>query len=275
MLPTSACFHRCTSAAPFPRSRRAACSLTYNSSFEFSPLLFNSLLEQRLAAVPQRHKFGFVQAVPLCRCLIAAPIEGAMTLRHGSEEAVEKVEADAEVGIHEAVAVQAFVMNVVQLARFQKPSPQARNSGHPIVLDVHAVVQIAEHQNGPAEEREKREHLVSMRHMKQSHHAPAEQENNCRRDKPFEPDVANGEPLLRGVVVFVGAHGLPGAIDQEMMDQMAPAEGWDFVAVQKPVQPVAGEFRNYDGVHQSCKDSDECDMQAFVKHGCTPSGLLR
>ncbi len=72
--------------------------------------------------------------------------------------------------------------------------------------------------------------------------------------------------MVRGIAVFVGAHGLPRAIDQKMMDQMAPAESWDFVAVQKTVEPVAGEFRNHDGVHQSCEDSDECDMQAFVKH---------
>jgi len=49
-----------------------------------------------------------------------------MTLGHGPKETVEKVEADAKVGIHEAVAVQTFVMNVLQPARFQKPSPQAR-----------------------------------------------------------------------------------------------------------------------------------------------------
>ena len=101
-----------------------------------------------------------------------------MALGHGPKEAVEKVEADAKVGIHKAVAVQAFVMNVVQPARFQKPSPQARNFGHPEILDVHAVVQIAEHQDRPAEERTKREHFVSMRDMKQSHDAPAEQENH-------------------------------------------------------------------------------------------------
>ncbi len=53
-----------------------------------------------------------------------------------------------------------------------------------------------------------------------------------------------------------------------MMDQMAPAEGWELVTVQKPVQPVAGKFRDDDGVHQRRDDSDECDVQAFVKHGC-------
>jgi hypothetical protein len=52
------------------------------------------------------------------------------------------------------------------------------------------------------------------------------------------------------------------------MDQMAPAEGWERVAMQKPVQPVPGKFRDDDGVHERRDDSDECGVQALVKHGC-------
>jgi len=48
---------------------------------------------------------------------------------------------------------------------------------------------------------------------------------------------------------------------------MAPAEGRELVAVQKPMQPVAGKFRDDDGIHQSGDNSDECDVQAFVNHG--------
>src|SRR5712692_728039 len=47
-----------------------------------------------------------------------------------------------------------------------------------------------------------------------------------------------------------------------------PVEGWEFVTVQQPVQPVAGKFRDNHGVHQRRDNSDECDMQAFVNHGC-------
>src|SRR5712692_266640 len=46
-----------------------------------------------------------------------------------------------------------------------------------------------------------------------------------------------------------------------------PVEGWEFVTVQQPVQPVAGKFRDNHGVHQRRDDSNECDMQAFVNHG--------
>ncbi len=51
-----------------------------------------------------------------------------------------------------------------------------------------------------------------------------------------------------------------------MMNQMAPAEGRELVGVQKPMQPVAGKFRD-DGIHQSGDDSDDCDVQAFLNHG--------
>jgi hypothetical protein len=44
------------------------------------------------------------------------------------------------------------------------------------------------------------------------------------------------------------------------MDQMAPAEGWEFVAVQETMQPIAGELRDDDGVHKSGDHSDEGDV---------------
>jgi len=82
------------------------------------------------------------------------------------------------------------------------------------------------------------------------------------------PTLPTEKRLSVAVVVASRAHGLPGAIDQEMVDQMTPAEGREPLAVKKPVQPVAGKFRNHDGIHQRGNDSNEGDVQAFVKHGC-------
>jgi len=42
------------------------------------------------------------------------------------------------------------------------------------------------------------------------------------------------------------------------MDQMAPAEGGEFIAVEKPVEPVAGQFRDNHGIYQSRDHSNEC-----------------
>jgi hypothetical protein len=60
-----------------------------------------------------------------------------------SEEAIEKEEVDAEVGVHEAFAVQTFVMGVVQPARFQKPGPQTRDSGHPTFFALQSPIEIS------------------------------------------------------------------------------------------------------------------------------------
>jgi hypothetical protein len=60
-------------------------------------------LKQGLAAALQREKLGLIQSRALDGGFVASPIEGTMTVRHASEEAFEKVEADAKVGIHEAV----------------------------------------------------------------------------------------------------------------------------------------------------------------------------
>src|SRR5437879_5061871 len=53
-----------------------------------------------------------------------------------------------------------------------------------------------------------------------------------------------------------------------MMDQMAPAKGWELVAVQKSMQPITGKFRDHDGVHQGRDESNEGDVKAFVNHRC-------
>src|SRR5260370_14172929 len=97
-------------------------------------------------------------------CLVAPPIERTMPFCHSPEESVKEVETDAEVGVHEAFAVHAAVMNVVQPPGFQEPRSKKKNSRHPEVLGVHPVVQVAEHQDWPAEKRAQREHLVYRRH---------------------------------------------------------------------------------------------------------------
>ena len=60
-----------------------------------------------------------------------------MALRHGPEAAVEEVEADAEVGVHEPFPVHAPVMDIVQPPRVQEPRAENRNPGHPEIFDVH------------------------------------------------------------------------------------------------------------------------------------------
>ena len=78
-------------------------------------------MKQRRAAAAQRQKLRFVQSVAIDRCVIALPIERTMPPGHGPEKAVKKIEAYAEVRVHEPFAVHAPVMNVVQPPGFQEP----------------------------------------------------------------------------------------------------------------------------------------------------------
>src|SRR5713226_437540 len=204
----------------------------FHSSLARGHFVSRFSMEQRLTAAAQREKLGLLQSVAPDGCPVALPVERAMPLCHGPEESVKKVEADAEVAVHEAYAVHASVMNVMQSSGSQEPRSQEWNSRHPEVFDMHPVVQIAEHEDGPAEQRAQRERLVHMRHAEKRHHSPAKQQNDRGGRQPFDPRIADGEAVIRRVVVLSGAHGLPGAINQEVMDQMAPAECWEPAAVQ-------------------------------------------
>jgi hypothetical protein len=79
-------------------------------------------LKEGLAAALQGKKLRLIQPIALDGRLIAAPIEGTMTPGHGPKEAVEKVEADAKVGIHEAFAVQTLVMNIQNAGKNSWPT---------------------------------------------------------------------------------------------------------------------------------------------------------
>jgi len=57
-------------------------------------------------------------------------------------------------------------MDVMQPSRSQEPRFQEGNFRHPEILDVHPVVQVAEHQGGPDEQGAKRQHLVDKRDSK-------------------------------------------------------------------------------------------------------------
>ena len=83
-----------------------------SSATAFQP--FSLFVKEGLAAAAQGQQFGFLHAVALDRRVVALPVEWAMALCHGAEEAVKKIETDAEVGVHVAATVHAAVMNVVE-----------------------------------------------------------------------------------------------------------------------------------------------------------------
>src|SRR5262249_15653529 len=123
------------------------------------------LSKQGFTAALHREKLRFVQSIALNGGPVAGPIEGTMTFRHGAKETIKDIESNTKVTIHEAFTVYAAVMNVVESPRFQKPCFEKRDACHPEIVDVHPVVQVAEHQDRPGKQGTKREHFVNMRYV--------------------------------------------------------------------------------------------------------------
>lgn len=140
-------------------------------------------------------------------------------------------------------------MDVVKPSGIQEPIFQNWNARHPELLQVHAVMQVAEHEHRPAQQRAKSKGLVCDRDVEKKHHSPTKQENEGGGSQPLDADIADGDSIIRGIAILRCAHGLAGAIYQEVMDQMAPAKGWKSVAMEEAVQPVSGKLRDNDGIH--------------------------
>src|ERR1700745_1748640 len=83
------------------------------------------------------------------------------------EDAIEKEEGDPEVLIHEAVIVESPVMDVVSLAGRDEPALQAGSALHPEVVDVHAVVEIAEHEKAPGQRPGDEDRLMYRGHVQE------------------------------------------------------------------------------------------------------------
>src|SRR5205807_272343 len=82
-----------------------------NSSIARGRFDSSSFMKPCLAAAAQFQRFRFLHSVAPDGGLVALPIERTMAKSH---RPFNKVEADAEVGAHEAFAVHAAVMNVVE-----------------------------------------------------------------------------------------------------------------------------------------------------------------
>src|ERR1700739_1337325 len=102
---------------------------------------------------------GLFEVVALDGRTIPAPIEWAMFLSEGAKEAIEEEKADSEVVVIAAVVVQGTVMNIVQPAGVVEPGAQTGRTLHPESLKVHAVVQVAEHEEWPCQQSGQRQQL--------------------------------------------------------------------------------------------------------------------
>src|SRR5690349_320335 len=90
----------------------------------------------------------------------SSPVEGAVAARDRAEGSIKPEKTDSKVGIHVARIVYGMMMDIVEPAGPREPRTKQRMTSHPKISQMHAVVQIAEHENGPGHQRNDRDNLV-------------------------------------------------------------------------------------------------------------------
>jgi hypothetical protein len=196
----------------------------------------------------------------------AGAIERAMPAAQRPEQPVEPEKAYAEVGVHAALYVDRVMVNVVESPRCDEPRTQQWMTDHPEIGLVHTVVEVAEHEDRPADQRRECHGLIYLRNMQQKQDGPDDGQQDGGGNQPFETDIAEREAAVGRVVVTIVAHRLAGAVDEKVVDQVATAEEDDFVAVQQAMQTVSQEFGEQAGEHQGNRGCGEFRKEDSVRH---------
>ena len=105
------------------------------------------------------------QPVAADRRAIPVPIERTMAFRQGSENPVEKKKSNPKILIHSPIGIERPMMNVVKAPGLAKPPVEYGCSFHPEILDVHPVMQIAEHEDRPNQQGCHRKQTVGQRYV--------------------------------------------------------------------------------------------------------------
>src|SRR5437016_1102526 len=136
----------------------------------------------------------------------------------GVKDSIVEKKPDSEIGFHPAALVHRVMMNVMEPPGRQEPATEKRIPRHPEIGKMHTIVKIVESKNGPADQHGEHDGLIENRDVEEEHNRPQDAENDRRGDQPFEADIANRKAIVGSVMVVVVAHGLPGAINQKVMN---------------------------------------------------------
>ena len=82
------------------------------------------------------------------------PVEGAVPFRKGAENTIEEEKSNPKILVHSPVSIQRAMMNVVEPPGLAEPPFKNRCALHPEILDVHPVMQVAEHEYRPSQQGE-------------------------------------------------------------------------------------------------------------------------
>src|SRR5580765_252240 len=122
-------------------------------------------------------------------------IECRLSSRKRAEDPVEQKESDAEVLVHQSLVVQYVVVNVMESARRKEPALEQSVPGQPEALDVHDVMQPAEHEEAPAKRAHEINHLIDPAHVKSPEQCQHTGYQQCRGCEPLHPDIAEHDGL--------------------------------------------------------------------------------
>ena len=201
---------------------------------------------------------------PAERLRIAAAIERGPLGGPGIEETIEEKEGDAEVLVHQSLVVEGPVMDVMGIARRNEPALEEWISLHPEIRDVHAIVEITEHDEAPRQGSRHEYHLVNDGHAQEVEHGDRQDQKQRTRHEPLHADVSKREGAGGGVVIAgPGTLRLKRAIEHQVVPHVAAAQETNLAAVQKSMQQVTEEFGNQD---RSGQPGHNCDC---VFHGRT------
>ena len=186
-------------------------------------------------------------------------INGGLHGRHGAEEPVEEGETDAEVLVHEPLVVEHPVVDTVKVARPAEPGPHNRHALHPETFDMHAVVQIAEDPEAPAENDPEKQNLVSRADPEEPEKTTQGDQQYSGWDDPFESDIADGDlARCRIQVLFAGPLLLQGTVEKQMVLHMIHAQERDPAAVEQAMQEVTQQLGG-----QNCRYGPGGDYNRF------------
>lgn len=209
---------------------------------------------------------------------VAVAVEHRPTRGPRAEDAIKKEEGDAEVLVHEAIVVESPVMDVVSFASQDEPSLQTRSALHPEVVDVHAVVEVADHEEAPGERSGDEDGLMQHRHVEEVEHGDGCDDQQGAGDEPFEADVVKRDGVGGGVVITgPGPLRLKRPVKHQVMPHVTAAEESDLSAVQKPMQEVSKEFGDQNRGGEPAKNWEYAfhgrKVSRFAEQGQATSGV--
>jgi hypothetical protein len=112
-----------------------------------------------------------------------------------AEQPIEQKEADAKVSVHQSPVIQHSVMDVVQPSAALKPTFEYGIALHPEILDMHPIVEVAEHYEAPSNDRREKNQLVKEWNSDRPENDTRDPQQNGSWGQPLHSNISYREPV--------------------------------------------------------------------------------